>query len=194
MRLQSPAPQQMASVLILVALLTLTRTDAGVIPGRWEKVDALPPGAHLELILRTGDEHIKGSFKKSDALSLTLADETKTQRRIAKSDVSKVLDPNIFDSKWDGLLIGGAIGTGTGALLGPAVWRGENQPFTNADAAAIYAIIGGLTGGFIGLLLDENRDRPVVLYTARETETDRASPSDLPLAAKLSANQSLEVK
>ena len=69
MRLQSRAPQQMASVLILVALLTLTRTDAGVIPGRWEKVDALPPGAHLELILRTGDEHIKGSFEKSDALS-----------------------------------------------------------------------------------------------------------------------------
>ena len=192
MRFQFRARQQTASLFLLVALLTLAQTDAGVIPGRWEKVDTLPPGAHVELILRTGDERIKGSFETSDAQSLTLTDETGTQRQVAKSDVSKVLDPDLFDSKWDGLLIGGGIGAGAGALLGPTVWGGENQPFTNADAAAIYAIIGGLTGGFIGLLLDEKQERLVVLYTAHETETDQASPSDLPPAAKLSTNQLLE--
>ncbi len=192
MRFQFCARQQAAWLLLLVALLTQARTDAGVIPGRWEKVDALPPGAHVELILRAGDERIKGSFEKSDAQSLTLTDETRTQRRVAKSDVSKVLDPDLFDSKWDGLLIGGAIGAGAGALLGPAVWGGENQPFTNADAAAIYAILGVFTGAFIGLLLDEKSNRPVVLYTARETETGQASPSGSLPAAKLSVKQSLD--
>lgn len=192
MRFPLRARQQTASLLLLVVLLTLTRTDAGVIPGRWEKVDALPPGAHVVLILKAGDERILGSFERSDGESLTLRDETNAHRRVSKSSVSKVLDPSLFDSKWNGLLIGGAIGVGAGALLGPAVWGGENQSFTNADASLIYAILGVFTGGFIGLLLDERRDNPVVLYIARKAETDQASPSDSPPAAKLPTNPSLE--
>jgi len=149
------------------------------------------PGAHVEVILKTGDEHIKGLFEKSDAQSLTLRDKTGTQKQVARSDIAKVLDPGAFDSKWDGLLIGGAVGAGTGALLGPAVWGGANQPFTNADASAIYAIIGAFTGGFIGLLLDDNRDGAVVLYTAHEADTGQAFPPDFLPDAKPSVIQSL---
>ena len=75
---------------------------------------------------------------------------------------------------------------------GPAVWGGEDQPFTNADVSAIYAIIRAFTGALIGLVLDEGSDKPVVLYTANGTEADRASPSDFPPPVKLFTNQSLE--
>ncbi len=192
MRCQFRARQQTAALLLLLAFLTLGRTDAGVIPGRWEKVDALPPGAHVEVVLRIGDERIKGSFEKSDAQSLTLTDETGTQRRVAKPDVKRVLDPGVSDSKWNGLLIGGAVGVGAGALLGPAIWGGEGETFTNADAALIYGLAGAFTGAFIGLLLDEMRDHPIVLYTARAAETPQVPPSEVSPSAKLSVDRPLE--
>ena len=164
------------SLLLLVILLTMGRTDAGVIPGRWEKVDALPPGARVAVILKAGDERIEGSFEKSDGASLTLTDGTGAQRRVAKLNVKKVLDPYMADTKWDGMLIGGAVGAGTGALIGPTFWGGPDPPRTKAAAAAIYAIIGAFTGGFVGLVVDETRDRKIVLYTAHEAATDQVSP------------------
>jgi hypothetical protein len=171
-----------------MVLLVLMPVEAGVIPGRWEKVDALPQGARLTVILKTGGERIRGAFERSDSEILVLTGEASTLRRIAKPSVSKVFDPYVADTKWDGLLIGGAIGAGAGAAIGPAVWGGEEELFTNADAASLSYLFGALTGGLIGLVLDERRERSVELYVAREPTSGQDPPSERPTKVETGPN------
>ncbi len=185
----SALPKQARVRLLAMLLLALTHVEAGVIPGRWEKVDALPQGARLAVIMKAGGEHIRGTFERSDNEVLVLTDEASTLRHIAKPSVKKVFDSYVADTKWDGLLIGGAIGAGAGAAIGPAVWGGEEQLFTNADAAALSAMFGALTGGLIGLVLDERRERTVELYLAREPAAGQVPPSDRPTTSKLAVDR-----
>ena len=104
-------------VSVIISLVVLTTSgQAGMIPGRWEKVDAQPRTAGLEVILKSG-ERINCFFKESDSDSLTIADPVAGERRLPKSAVARVETiQDARDTVADGTLIG--FGAGAGGYLG----------------------------------------------------------------------------
>ena len=153
--------QTFVSVIILIVLFS-TAGQAGVIPGRWEKVDAQPRTAGLEVVLNSG-ERINCFFKGSDSDSLTIADPVEGERRLPKSAVARIETARDGrDTVADGTLIG--FGAGAGGYLGlhTAACCAPDQAH-DLWAALTFGGIGAL----VGFALDIVSRRPEVLYVAR---------------------------
>ena len=66
--------QRLARLLAVIGWLS-TPAFASVIPGRWEKVDALTPGFEIVVTLKSGDR-LEGAFKVSGPDFLELVTPT----------------------------------------------------------------------------------------------------------------------
>ena len=73
------------SLTTLVVLLT-TSLDAGVIPGRWEKLDSQPKATQIIVALKSGDR-MECGFRSSGPDHLTVIDQSGNQRSVPKSEV-----------------------------------------------------------------------------------------------------------
>lgn len=140
------------TIFVLSAIST-TSLSAGVIPGRWEKLDVLEPGSKILLTSKAGDS-MRSTFKSSDSSSLTVKERGGREIVIPKSHVAKVVQQNSRSSKpaW----IGAAIGGGTGVAMGLA-GNGDEGPFAKREVAAPFlGLIGAAVGYTVGYLCTEN--------------------------------------
>ena len=145
-------------IIALVVLVT-TSLHAGVIPGRWEKVDALQPRSQIVLSLKTG-EHIEGAFVRTGADELTVIDQNGSERKFPKSEVLKIVSRKKRDQ---GTLVGLAAGFGVGAVLGFLFGRAFDN---TAGGVVLVGGIGAGIGALIGYGAGKLRKGTEVLYQA----------------------------
>ena len=153
------------TALVLVAL-TGPSMLAGVVPGRWEKVDALRKGTLITVLLESGDR-LEGEFRGSDSAALFLDVDGK-QIPIPRSGVQKVVRSTPEkDSPWNGAAIGSAVGLGAGIATGLAWAAAQSEEGEQGVGILVFAPIGAGIGLLTGYMIDENRTRQEVLYSAR---------------------------
>ena len=146
------------SVITLLLLLT-TFLQAGVIPGRWEKLDSQPPGKEIIVTLKIGDR-MECDFKSSGPDDLTVTDSSGRERKIVKSEVHKIERTGHNDSLGDGTLIG----AGSGSLIGliPSLIC-----FSGGDPRCfVYTVLGAGAGAGLGAGIDALYRGHEVLYQA----------------------------
>ena len=136
--------------------------NAQVIPGRWEKVDALPQGKEIIVTLKAGDR-IEYALKESGADDLTVVTSTGSELKIAKSEVSKIVgDEKIKDSLLNGALIGMGVGLGVALALLAVAASGEGEVLESAKWGAPLLGIGAGLG--VGMAVDASQQGTELLY------------------------------
>ena len=137
----------------VVLVIAATSLNAGVVPGRWEKLDRLEPGSKIILTSKAGDR-IRYTFKGSDSTSLTVRPRGGGELVIPKSHVTKIVQQNSRSSKpaW----IGAGIGAAAGAALGIAA-KTDETAFAKPEIAAVtLGVLGTVVGYTVGYLCTEN--------------------------------------
>jgi len=153
----------------LLFLLTLSRVAAAqVIPGRWEKVDALPRGTSIIVTLTSGDR-AQYTFAASSSDLLTLLNEDSKEIRFAKSDV-RAVERRQSDRVRNGTLIGAGVGFGTGffALAAFNAKQTASGPIWDREAVGYYVaagLVGAGIGALTGALIDAGRKDREILYS-----------------------------
>lgn len=158
---------------LAISLSTATVT-AGVIPGRWEKVEALSPGVSLVVELR-GGERLEGVFQSIGPEEIGFIESDGTERRLPRFTVLRIETATVIpDRLRNGVLWGALIGIAGGVASmvafgesktnGPVDWSGEDGPGYMIGAA----LVGGGVGAAVGALIDASIKHPEVLYTARD--------------------------
>lgn len=145
---------QKAIAVVFTTLFLTIVAEAGVVPGRWEKVQAEKPGTEMIIRLVSGEE-IRGAFREvgSDSLLVTVAGSPRT---LPKSEVAKITTAERRAGRlWKGALIGAGIGTVIG-LIGA---KGEDM-----SAVIIPLAAAGWAG--IGLGVQAIAQSRVTLYQA----------------------------
>ena len=154
-------------------ILTASPLLGGVIPGRWDKVASLPQDTQILITLRSSDE-IEGRYQNLNEGTLLFRDLSGVEVSIPQSAVEKIASAEpVPDPVWNGTLIGLGIGTGTGALLGTALYRKEGEPviFSRGDTAAIFAVAGAAVGATLGLVADALNKSAEVFYLAVDSSS-----------------------
>ena len=130
-------------------------------PGTWERLDALQPGTLIVITLKSGAP-VTGAFQASGSGDLAVTTRTGTEQRVAKAEIQGVVGEK-KDSVMDGLLLGAAIGAGTGAFWG----YGRRSFECRAGCAmAMGTIVGTPIGALVGWLRDRKHHQTEVLYRA----------------------------
>ena len=151
-------------VLGWLAVLITSCVQAKVIPGRWEKVDALQPGKQIIVTLKAGDR-IEGSFRSSGTDNVTVVILTGGEVKIAKPEVQQIMSrEKVKDSLNNGAIVGIGIGLGI-VLAGLAIAAsGEGEVLPSAKwAAPLLGIGAGLSAG---IAIDASHQETEVLYEA----------------------------
>jgi len=122
--------------------LTAVSLNAGVIPGRWEKVQALQEGYAVVVKLESG-EGIKASYAGFTEEGLLLKRDSGEELEIPKAAVVTVTSQQRIsnDGLGNGAIIGAAVGGGF-ALSAGLLLAGGDEPGVVAAFTALYAAIG----------------------------------------------------
>jgi len=156
--------QKYMSLATMILLLVQLLQAAGVVPGKWSKVDMLAAGTPIEVKLKSGDRMVC-AFRNSDAQALVVSDLQGSEQRLRKEDVARITGTEPFrDSVANGLWIGLGVGAGLGLLGGLAVASDDPEAIAYIPLAlAIY----GAAGMGIGALVDHAIKGHEVLYEAQ---------------------------
>ena len=143
-------------------LLSISLLQAGVVPGRWEKLDSQASGTQLIITLNSGDR-IGCDFKSSSPSDLTFTDQGGIQRILPKSGVRKIVSARrrVNDSAIRGGLIGAAIGALAILPLAVLLRDGGGGKEVALDVLP-FAGIGAGVGTALDLAIKERE----VLYAA----------------------------
>ena len=160
----SRAPMKLRLIQLTIGLaLSTLPAQAGVIPGRWEKVNALKPGSQVVVHLKSQDQ-LDGNLIETNPEALRLATEDGSIREIPKLAVQTVtLERSGNRSTWIGAGIGGAAGVAIGAGLS----SGFDETFlARTDLTALtFGAVGALAGALVGRT--SSRPEREVLYRAK---------------------------
>ncbi len=157
--------QSFIKILPLLVVFSSGLLKAQVVPGRWEKVDALEQGTEIIFTMKSG-ERVDGAFQQHDAEILFVAEVNGSERPIPERDVAKVVRPLVEgDSSWDGAAIGAAIGYG-GGWAGLAAMKSGGGDWAWSDAFEMFGPIGAGVGALVGYLVDKSHKGTEVLYQA----------------------------
>ena len=148
---------------VALTILATATLEAGVIPGRWEKVDGLQEGTRIVVEIKSGDR-LEGAFKGSSPQELTVTDPAGSDRQVPKTAVAKIVTAEkVKDGLTNGMLIG--MGVGTGVAVG-AVALATGGVSEECIVCGL-AICAGFAGGWgIGAAIDAIHQGPEVLYQA----------------------------
>jgi hypothetical protein len=147
-------------VLALIALMP-PPLEAGVIPGVWAKVEAIPEGYPVAVELQ-GKEKLRGSFGLCGPDEITVRDETDEEQTIPKSHVVKITSQEKTEN--DSLAQGAIIGAGVGGLVSiPLAIVGNSE--SGALAAWAVLLCTGIGAG-VGVATDAAIKGPEVFYQA----------------------------
>ena len=145
-----------AIVLILVGLLSVS-AQAQVIPGRWEKIEALGVGPPIIVDLKSGDR-LEGKFAALFPSELSLRNGS-AQAAIPRADIRRITTREP-DPLTNGILIGAGIGGGIAGAIGPL--SNDWHP----GSRVLMALMGAGIGAAIGVGGDALKNTDVVLYQA----------------------------
>ncbi len=145
----------------LFILISSGLLNAQVIPGRWEKVDSLPPGQEIIVTLKAGDR-MECVLKEPGTNDLTVVTSAGSELNIAKSEVHKIVGIE-NDSLLNGALIGAGVG-GAIALVPIIIGARSNWDLSEKEMGLVIFLIIGSVG--VGLELDAAIKGTEVLYQA----------------------------
>ena len=150
--------------LLIIVFFSSGLLNAQVIPGRWEKVDALLQGEEIIVTLKAGDR-LECAIKESGADDLTVITSTGRELKVAKSEVSKIVSgEEIKDSLLNGALIG--VGVGLGIVLAGLTIAASGEGEVLASAKWGAPLLGLGAGLGVGMAIDASRQGTEVLYQA----------------------------
>ena len=133
-----------AMVLILVGLLSVP-AQAQVIPGRWEKIEALQLGPQITVELENGNR-IEGQFEGLSPSEFLLRTGS-AQAAISRAEIRRITTRG-HDPLTDGILLGAGIG---GGIMGAIFGSTED---ISAEGTVFAVLIGAGLGTLIGLGAD----------------------------------------
>ncbi|RPI28638.1 MAG: hypothetical protein EHM61_04365 [Acidobacteria bacterium] len=143
------------AIFVVFAGVFLTiSAQAGVVPGRWEKVQAEKPGTEMIIALVSG-EQIRAVYQEVGADSLLVTVDG-SPRTIPKPEVAAI---TTAQRRSDSLINGALIGAGIGLAIGLMGMRDEDLN------AAIVPLAAGVWTG-IGLGVDAAVRTKTTLYKA----------------------------
>jgi len=156
------------SYLSFVAILISAYVQAAVIPGRWEKVEALNEGTKLVVILDS-KERLEGRLLSAESSDLVLDPDEGERLTLPKSQILKVTsqDRTENDSVSNGLLWGTVVGAAVGVPW--LIWGLSYQGGESDDARAIgtgICLMSVGVGAGVGLAADAVRKSHEVYYVA----------------------------
>lgn len=153
----------------IVLLFVTMSLQAGVIPGRWEKVAAERPGSTFLVSLRTGDR-LECAFVQLTENSLIVSTPDGVEREYSKANVERI---TTIEKRQDGLANGAVIGAlAAGIPAGIiALAAGASCKDCKKDAAIGFAVVTGI-GAAIGLAVDASIKDQVTLYEAPPEEPE----------------------
>ncbi len=104
--------------LVSLVVVSTASLQAGVVPGRWKKVDGLQVGTRIVVTLKAGDR-MECTFNSSDPNDLTLIDAERGEVKVPRSEVLKIVCSDKHnDSIFDGAAVGAGLGAFSGLFLG----------------------------------------------------------------------------
>jgi hypothetical protein len=166
--------------LFMMVLLAASSVQAGVIPDRWEKIEALSSGAPLIVKLR-GGERLECIFNTIGSDEISFLESSGRERRLPRSAILRIETAAVMhDRLRNGILLGAIIGV-AGGLSGIAIYANAmtNGPVYWGEDGALYllgaALVGGGIGAATGAIVDAAVKHHQVLYQARregKSETD----------------------
>jgi hypothetical protein len=151
------------TILIGLALSTTTSLNAGIVPGRWERVEALEEGYAITVKLDSG-ERFKASYLGFTDNTIILKRDSGEGLEVPKAAVIKVTSQSRKSN--DGLRNGAIIGAVAGGAVGlivPQVTEGDNNAGNVALSIALFAAMGMGVGVGVDAMV-KGRE---VLYQAR---------------------------
>ena len=156
------------SYLSFVAILISAYVQAAVIPGRWEKVEALNEGTKLVVILDS-KERLEGRLLSAESSDLVLDPDEGERLTLPKSQILKVTsqDRTENDSVSNGLLWGTVVGAAVGVpwLIWGLSYQGGESDDARATGTGICLMSVGVGAG-VGLAADAVRKSHEVYYVA----------------------------
>jgi hypothetical protein len=128
--------------LIVWAVLATTFLNAAIVPGRWEKVEALEEGYPITVKLASG-ERIKAAYVGFTDEALVLKRDSGRELVVPKAAVLTVTsqERNSNDGLRNGAIIGAAAGGGFALAVGLHLADGDDYRVV-AAYSALYAAIG----------------------------------------------------
>jgi len=151
------------TILIGLALSTTTSLDAAIVPGRWEKVEALEKGYPVTVKLDSG-ERFKASYVGFTDEAILLKRDRGEELEVPKVAVGKITSQS--RDRNDGLRNGAIIGALAGGAVGlivPQFTEGDNNPGNVALSTALFAAMGMGVGVGVDAIVKGHE----VLYQAR---------------------------
>jgi hypothetical protein len=160
-------------VLLLITILAAAPLQGQVLPGRWEKVEALQRGTVIIIKLKTGDR-LEGAFESVRPDAVALTEGSAQERTIPRSMIQRIeISVQAPDRLRNGTLIGlwvGAVAGIAGMVAfanaktdGPVYWWDEDGPGFLISAA----LAGGGIGAATGAVVDASIKRPELLYQSQ---------------------------
>jgi len=148
------------SGLIIWTVSATTFSNAAIVPGRWEKVEALEQGYPISVKLNSG-ERFKALYQGSAEKAIRVKKGSGEELEVPKAAVVKITSQQRNSD--DGLRNGAIIGLVAGAVFGLAYpWEERN-----AGAVAVSAALFGAIGMGVGVGVDAIVKGHDVLYQAR---------------------------
>ena len=152
-----------STIVVVLGMLATATLEAGVIPGRWEKVEALEEGTRIVVEIKSGDR-LEGAFKRVSPQELTIIDPGGSDRQVPKTTVAKIVTAEkVKDGLTNGMLIG--MGVGTGVAVG-AVALATGGVSEECIVCGLVIFVGFAGGWGMGAAIDAIHQGPEVLYQA----------------------------
>lgn len=133
---------------------------AGVIPGSWERVEALSSGSRLVVTLKSGNR-VDGAFKALQPGELVLIDRAGKEIGLARSDIGIIAD---MDTVTNGTLVGAGIGAAGALAILAILGAGDGYVLPSAKWGAPLLLSG--VGSLVGILVDRAHKGREIIYLA----------------------------
>jgi hypothetical protein len=155
--------RRLVSIPVILALMN-SWLYASVVPGLWEKVEALERGSKIIVTLDTGDI-LQGEYTALERESIRMIVDNR-EREYPKEAVTQISQLKLGWSRKKkagvGALIGSAVGFGIGAAIG-----GSIESEFSAGGGIFLGVIGGGIGAAAGLQKQSSKE--IVIYEANST-------------------------
>ncbi len=125
--------------------------------------DSRSAGTNMIITLKSGGT-AEYSFRKSDAVTLTVESPAGREQTLRKADVARIVEHKPKGSK--GALLGAALGAGAGVGVGVGISQNFDETFLGrVDLMGLtFGAIGAVAGALIGHTQDKAHDE--VLFQA----------------------------